>query len=293
MIYSDPKWDQLPLLDMKGILMIIGDSDTGKTTFARYLFDKLSVEYPDKKIFFLDGDPGQSILGPPTTITLSNKLVSKNQSHKQKFTRRYFIGSISPRGHMLQMILGTSKLIREIQNNEKTIVIHDTTGLVEPRFGGYALKTALIELLQPSTLFVFQKANELTNLILPHKLSGRLELIELNISDHILSRNREERKKYRQKQYQEYFSKLHNHEIAWDKIAIFPYPDFGIHRIIAFEDQYGFTLGLGIINSIDRKRSSINVMSPISSLKNLNSLRIGDISLNPVTFIDKLVFEYS
>lgn len=292
MIYPDPKWDQIPSTDLNGILMIIGGSDTGKTTFARYLFKRLKIENPEKTILFLDGDPGQGIIGPPTTITLSDNLVNINSTYQQVFTKRYFIGSISPRGHMLQMIVGTSKLLSQIPDFEKTIVIHDTTGLVEPGLGGYALKTAMIELLQPSTIFIFQRGEELTNLTRPYKLSGRVELFEFSVSNHVLTRDKEERKKNRQRKYKEYFLKAHNYEIDWKKIATFPFPpDFGIHKLIALEDQYGFTLGLGIINSVDRKRSSINVASPLSSFEKIKSLGFGDVSLDPFTFIDRLSFK--
>jgi len=288
MIYSDPRWDQIPISDLNGILMIIGDTDTGKTTFARYLFKRLTFENPGMAIYFLDGDPGQSYLGPPTTITLTNNLNITNQSHHPNLTRRYFIGSISPRGHMLQMIIGTSKLIKTIPNLEKSIVIHDTTGFVNPALGGFALKSGMIDLLQPSTLFVFQSANELAKLVFPYKLSGRVKLVELSVSGCISRRDRENRKNYRQRQYQDYFSKVYQYELAWDKTATFPFPDLEIYKLIAFEDQFGFTLDLGIIKTIDRSRMVINVISPISSLDRVNALRIGDVSLNPETFYDKL-----
>ena len=236
MIYSDPRWDQIPISDLNGILMIIGDTDTGKTTFARYLFKRLTFENPDRALYFLDGDPGQSFLGPPTTITLTNNLNNSNPSHQRNFTIRYFIGSISPRGHMLQMTVGASKLIKAIPNLEKSIVIHDTTGLVNPALGGFALKSGMIDLLQPSTLFVFQSADELAKLVLPYKLSGRVKLIKLSVPGGISRRDKENRKNYRQSKYREYFSEVYQYEIAWDKIATYHFSELGMHKLIAFED---------------------------------------------------------
>ncbi len=288
MIYSDPRWDLIPISDLNGILMIIGDTDTGKTTFARYLFKRLTFENPGMAIYFLDGDPGQSFLGTPTTITLTNNLNNSYPSHKLNFTRRYFIGSVSPRGHMIQMVVGTSKLIKAIPNLEKSIVIHDTTGFVNPALGGFALKSGMIDLLQPSTLFVFQSADELAKLVFPYKLSGRVKLVELSVSGSISRRDSKNRKNYRQRQYRDYFSKVYQYKLAWDKIATFPFPDLEKHKLVAFEDQCGFTLDLGIIKTIDRTRTVINVISPISSLDRVNALRIGDVSLNPETFDDKL-----
>jgi len=292
MIKTDPTWDQLPLSDLKGLVLIIGDSNTGKSTLARYLYRKLSVQDQDKAVFFLDGDPGQSFLGPPTTINISNFLDKTNSSKLPELTRRYFIGSISPRGHLLQMIVGISKLLEQIPNPESSVIIHDTTGMVKPALGGFALKTAIIDLLEPETLIVIQRSIELAGLILPYKLSGRTKIIELNVSGFVNIRDREERKKYRKRKFREYFSEINHLEIAWDNFAIFPFPDFREHRLISFEDEFGFTLGLGIIKKIDWNRAIISVMSPLASLNQVISLRIGDICLHPQTYCDRLLVNY-
>ncbi len=36
-----PAWEQLPLESLSGVLMVIGAPDTGKSTFARYLYARL------------------------------------------------------------------------------------------------------------------------------------------------------------------------------------------------------------------------------------------------------------
>jgi polynucleotide 5'-kinase involved in rRNA processing len=53
----------------EGIFMVIGAPDAGKSTFARYLFKRFQAE--GLRAAFLDGDPGQASLGPPTMLTLS------------------------------------------------------------------------------------------------------------------------------------------------------------------------------------------------------------------------------
>ncbi|MDH7500916.1 MAG: Clp1/GlmU family protein, partial [candidate division NC10 bacterium] len=61
-------WQELNL-DLRGLLMVVGKADVGKTTFARYLYERLSEH--SRKVAYLDGDPGQSTLGPPCTLTLA------------------------------------------------------------------------------------------------------------------------------------------------------------------------------------------------------------------------------
>jgi hypothetical protein len=65
-----PAWDKIVLREAHGLLMVIGATDTGKSTFAQYLYRRLGAE-PGRRVAYLDGDPGQSRLGPPTTMTLA------------------------------------------------------------------------------------------------------------------------------------------------------------------------------------------------------------------------------
>jgi polynucleotide 5'-kinase involved in rRNA processing len=64
-----PAWEQLGLQSLNGILMVVGASDAGKSTFGRYLFRRLCAS--SAGVAYLDGDPGQGSLGPPTTMTLA------------------------------------------------------------------------------------------------------------------------------------------------------------------------------------------------------------------------------
>jgi polynucleotide 5'-hydroxyl-kinase GRC3/NOL9 len=85
----------------------------GKSTFARYLYQRLVIE--GKQAAYLDGDPGQSLLGPPTTLTLA--LGELGEPGKHGFppsgeVRRWFIGSVSPSGHMLPLLVGAARLVR-------------------------------------------------------------------------------------------------------------------------------------------------------------------------------------
>jgi len=54
---------------LRGTIMVIGASDTGKSTLARYLFQELCRA--GLRVAYLDGDVGQSTLGLPTTMTVA------------------------------------------------------------------------------------------------------------------------------------------------------------------------------------------------------------------------------
>jgi hypothetical protein len=49
------------LAHLRGTLMVIGAPDTGKSTFAQYLYRRLCAE--SRCVAYLDGDPGQEMGG--------------------------------------------------------------------------------------------------------------------------------------------------------------------------------------------------------------------------------------
>jgi hypothetical protein len=62
-------WRKIDLGSLEGTLMVLGEPDVGKSTFSQYLYRRLCTALP--QVAYLDGDPGQSVLGPPCTMTLA------------------------------------------------------------------------------------------------------------------------------------------------------------------------------------------------------------------------------
>lgn len=95
-------WQQLDPTDLHETVMVLGGTDVGKSTFARYPFRKLCSQH--EQVAYLDGDPGQSLLGPPTTVTLRLSQFGDDSFPPKGRIFRRFIGSSSPTGHMLPMV---------------------------------------------------------------------------------------------------------------------------------------------------------------------------------------------
>lgn len=87
-------WKALRPNQLHGLIMVIGAPDSGKSTFCRYLYSQLLAQM--RPCAYLDGDPGQTFLGPPTTLSLA----SGDLQHPTQVWRR-FVASLSPRGNML------------------------------------------------------------------------------------------------------------------------------------------------------------------------------------------------
>ncbi len=112
-IHVPPEWKRVDVSALTGTIMVIGASDTGKSTFARYLFRRLAEHYP--RIGFLDCDVGQSSLGLPTTLTLLLTTSTTGDKPPRNERLAYFVGAVSPRGHILPAVIGAYKLQRRAQ----------------------------------------------------------------------------------------------------------------------------------------------------------------------------------
>jgi polynucleotide 5'-hydroxyl-kinase GRC3/NOL9 len=146
--------------------MVLGDTDAGKTTFARYLF--LELCRLGRRAAYLDGDVGQNTLGLPTTMTVALCDQGGMPDFPPAGLRAiFFVGAVSPRGHMLPMVVGAHKLQTWAHCQGAEVIVMDTTGMIDPTVGGGALKQWKIELLQPTALFALARGAELEHMPWP------------------------------------------------------------------------------------------------------------------------------
>ncbi|HAV42591.1 TPA: polyhydroxyalkanoate depolymerase, partial [bacterium] len=116
------------ILSSGRIIIVIGAVDTGKTTLVTYLANKAAEG--GKVVGIVDADIGQSDIGPPTTIGLG--MIKEPVEDLRKITPAdlYFVGSLSPKGHLLPMVVGTRRMVEHAFQLGAQKVIIDTTGLI-------------------------------------------------------------------------------------------------------------------------------------------------------------------
>lgn len=276
-----PYWEQLNLEGLSGLLMVIGAPDTGKSTFARYLYTRLCAFH--ERVAFVDGDIGQASLGPPTTMTLAVRQGGEIGFPPGGPRVRVFVGANSPRGHMLPTLIGVYKLARRAQELGATVTVVDTTGLIAPEQGGPALKQAKVDLLEPTVLFAIRRGNELEPILGPLRRSARTRVVELPAASAVRRRDMPARQAYRARLFARYFADAYPLEISWARLAVFPAPSFTRYRLVALEDRRGFALALGIVLEADHARRTLLLLTPAHSLNEVDALRVGDVGVNPET----------
>lgn len=174
-----PRWPLLisHLKRARGLILVLGVSNVGKTTLCRYLIEKFfNARY---QICFIDGDMGQSSIGPPTAMDLV-RITRPSQSYFGSAISRQmaFVGSTSPQGHSLETLMGLTKLVALAQRANPDMIIVDTTSFIN---GPEAeeLKYYKIGLLKPRHIIALQWKGEIEHLLQPHRHNRTIRIHRL------------------------------------------------------------------------------------------------------------------
>lgn len=272
--YIPPQWVALAAEELRGTVMIVGASDTGKSTLARYLFRELCTR--GRLVAYVDTDVGQSTLGLPTTMSLG----LARECGDARFPPRgpsaaFFVGATTPRGHMLPVLVGAHRLQHRAVDAGADVIIVDTTGLVDKSQGGQALKQWKIELLAPATVVAFHRSSELEPILWPLRRAGRVRCVELSVSPHVLVRSREARIAHRRARLGAYFDGAQTWRVPLRRMSAYGMERMVPGALMAFQDEAGYCLGLGAVEEVRHLDASCAVRSPVTSLQGVASVRFG------------------
>jgi polynucleotide 5'-hydroxyl-kinase GRC3/NOL9 len=218
MFIEQPGWQAaLEGLQQACTILLLGGTDTGKTTFLTWLTNALLAW--EGRIAIVDADVGQSSLGPPTTIGLG--VVAQPFQNLQELppTALYFVGSTSPRGHLLPVIVGTKRMIERAQRIEVDQVIIDTCGFISAD-GGQALKHYQIDVVDPDVVVCLQRAQECEPILLAWRHRRRPRIVRLQASSASRRRSMEERRLHRERAIRHYFAKPKIVTLLWDDLNL-------------------------------------------------------------------------
>jgi len=258
-----------------GTIMLIGGTDSGKTTLAYALFDAL-VAAGRLAVAHLDLDVGQGTLGPPTTIGL-------RVSTQPDRVWRHFVGSISPRGHFLPAIVGAYKLQQQaLALGAETIVV-DTTGMVDPEVGGVALKRWKIELLRPAVVVALTQGRELEPIVAPLRHDGRVRLIEQKVSSLAVPRPQNHRIQARQTRWRDYFAGAQVVCLPLRELALWDGRRIRRGQVVGLLDAKGFVLALGVTQGYESASATLEVLTPLAEPAAVHGLGLGNLCVDPAT----------
>lgn len=146
---------------LDGVVMVIGDAETGKTTLARMLLAD-AVEH-GRTVAYVDGDVDAATVGPVGCVGLKVLTSADDCDLLDAPDELRFVGALEPNGVVLPHVVAVAALI-DIAKERADLVICDTTGVVTGVVG-QTLKYHLVELAQPALVIAIRRGEELDPVI--------------------------------------------------------------------------------------------------------------------------------
>ena len=198
-------WERLAsrIVKPQQVVLVIGATDVGKTTFCRFLVD--SAVDRGLKTAFVDADVGQSQIGPPTTIGMKSfdpKSSPIQFNHIADYL--YFVGDLSPRGYSLEVLTGTRLMVDRAREIGTDFIIIDTTGYIHDP-PAVTLKRHKIELIRPNHVVCIGRSSELGQITACYSQQNWLHLHYLLPHRNVRSKSSKARSRYRKSQFDAYF----------------------------------------------------------------------------------------
>ena len=269
------------LLASGGVVFLLGDIDTGKTTFGIELARRATEAGIPSAI--VDADIVQSTVGPPTTVGL--KLCAQHRELTRDVLRSAdalaFVGSLVPKGHLLPLVTGAAKLVTRAREAGCGLIIVDTTSLVSGIYG-QTLKHFKMDLIGPQFVVAFERGGELEPVVGIAQRFTPAEVIELDVSPLVQSRSVDERMTFREQQFAAYFA---TGASRWRvKPTVFmptlP-PEFDLALldglVVGMEDGKGACVGIGVLE-FEHDTEILRMVSPVT--EGVKGLRLGSIRID-------------
>ncbi|HUO78032.1 MAG TPA: Clp1/GlmU family protein [Thermodesulfovibrionales bacterium] len=264
------------------LIMVMGGSDTGKTTLVESLVNFLSEQ---GEVGIVDLDMGQSHIGPPTTIAWGKTARGFQDWERIRVEEFYFTGSLTPMGNLLPSVAG-AKLMTERALSFCERIVVDTTGLIaEP--AGRVLKQYKIDALCPDIILALERSGELGHILDSFRFHSRPKVQRLKMPDQVTTKSMVKRSNYRLGKMEHYFRHACTREVSLEEVGIrFTRVPSGLgrmdlkNRVVSFRDKDNRDIALGIIREIELKDNLLSVLTPLGSENKISAIVIGSTEID-------------
>lgn len=261
-------------------ILLLGPTDSGKSTLARWLVNRMVRS--GRRVGWIDGDIGQSMLGLPTTMNLA--LVDGILEKVPSVEKTFFIGSSNAAGHAPAILAGLKQLHSRALDLEAERLIIDTTGFVDKMAGGLTLKQWKIELLRPGTILALQRQRELEPILAPLRKHRAFQVVDLPIVPEVRRKSTDVRRKRRRGKLKAYFEKAVPLCIDIPELPIHDLPLARRFSVLGLLDEQGFCLELGVI--LEHRTRQLEILTPLVDTSRLAAVRVGASRLDPATGLE-------
>ena len=257
-----------------GVTMVVGESDTGKTTLVTAIANTLLARR--LRVAVIDADLGQSEIGPPTTIGLGRVRHRLRRLADAEVIALHFVGVTSPARHLLGAVVGTRRMLDSARAGRFPRIVIDTSGLVSGALGR-TLKQAKIEATDPDLVICLERSAECEHIAAAYGPTTRPAVMRVPAAAAARARGADERRGYRQQRLDDYFASARRVGLALSQVCVRG-PGGEVlaagagtrmmdGTLVGLLDTTRATLGLGIVRGIDVVAGVIHVETPIPEAK--------------------------
>ena len=243
----NPDWRNLAsqVVKPQQIVLVIGATDAGKSTFCRFLADFALAK--GFKVACVDADIGQSQIGPPTTIGVKSfipRIETQLPSEQEPVLdggphpilgrggqnraensivfdgtadRLYFVGDVSPKGHFLETLIGIRLMVDSAREADADFIVVDTTGYVHDP-PAVILKQHKIELIRPDHLICIGRSTEFEQITACYSQQEWLNIHYLLPHRSVRLKSSNMRNRYRKDRFDMYFSESSVQQLPFEQI---------------------------------------------------------------------------
>ncbi len=246
------------------VVMVIGKTDSGKTSFCTYLVNRLFS--PKQRVAVLDGDLGQSEIGPPCTVGYAFVSEPLTEMYNLKLRNAFFVGFTSPNGALDKMLEGMISMKSEILDESRDFVIINTDGWVEGE-EAVKYKVKLAEKLEPDVVLFIQQKDELKPLLTALK---KFVTIMAESPQAAKQRDTAKRKNLRDLSYAKYLmgAKVKSLPLNYLKIEGENTMSNRLNEekglLLGLHDNQRRFLGIGVLVKVDLARKTLKVLTSVS-----------------------------
>jgi polynucleotide 5'-hydroxyl-kinase GRC3/NOL9 len=232
------------------------------------------------KVAILDGDLGQTDIGPPCTVAYAFVTKPVTDLFRLKAENAFFSGVTSPSEAVNKTIRGIALMEAEVLGKAADFVIVNTDGWVE---GDEAVKykSRLVEELSPDVIFCIQQKDELAPLLATLE---RFRKTTIESPLNAKQRSREKRRNLRELGYIKYLTDAKVKSLPLKLLATEEQNGVLIRRgeegglLLGLHDSQKKFLGIGILREVNYLRRTMKVFTSVSEKP--SSIVLGKVRLD-------------
>lgn len=238
------------------IVLVLGATDTGKSTFVAELAATLAKEHQTAVV---DTDVGQSHIGPPTCVGWA--VCKKGRKLEQvRPAGLGFVVDVTPVRHLLQFTAAVATCCEQARQKADVVII-DTPGFVRGPAAG-ALWWSVQHIIGAGHIVTLERSAELSDIVAG--FAGlRINIQRVQVPEQVPVKTAAERQTYRLQQFEAYLKRARSYDINLGKTPV-QWSGGGRRdeltgRAVGWRDAKGQDIAMGVVTGQSRTGRTVKV----------------------------------